>query len=60
EAARGADAVAIMTPWPEFRSLAAGELAGEMRGRLLLDPYRLLTPAAARAVGLDYRTLGVA
>jgi UDPglucose 6-dehydrogenase len=49
-----------MTPWPEFRSLGAGELAGEMRGRLLLDPYRLLTPAEARAAGLDYRTLGVA
>ncbi|TPQ30249.1 GDP-mannose dehydrogenase [Bradyrhizobium guangdongense] len=60
EAVRDTDAVAIMTPWPEFRSLAAREIAAEMRGRLVLDPYRLLAPVAARAAGLDYRTLGVA
>jgi hypothetical protein len=30
-----------------------------MRGRLVLDPYRMLDPASARAAGLDYRTLGV-
>jgi UDPglucose 6-dehydrogenase len=60
EAVRGTDAIAIMTPWPEFRSLAASALVASMRGRLLLDPYRLLAPAEARAAGLDYRTLGVA
>jgi UDPglucose 6-dehydrogenase len=59
EAARGADALAIMTPWPEFRGLACPALARAMRGRLVLDPYRVLDPAAARAAGLDYRTLGV-
>jgi UDPglucose 6-dehydrogenase len=59
EAARGADAVAIMTPWPEFRALSCAELAAAMRGRLVLDPYRVLDPAAARTAGLDYRTLGV-
>jgi UDPglucose 6-dehydrogenase len=59
EAARGADAVAIMTPWPEFRALSCAELAATMRGRLVLDPYRVLDPAAARAAGLAYRTLGV-
>jgi hypothetical protein len=31
-----------------------------MRGRLVLDPYRVLDPAAARAAGLTYLTLGVA
>jgi UDPglucose 6-dehydrogenase len=59
EAARGADAVAIMTPWPEFRALSCAELAAAMRGRLVLDPYRVLDPAAARAANLAYRTLGV-
>ena len=28
-------------------------------GRLVLDPYRVLDGVAARAAGLDHRTLGV-
>lgn len=59
EAAAGVDALAIMTPWPEFRGLSCADLAKTMRGRLVLDPYRVLDPVAARAAGLDYRTLGV-
>jgi UDPglucose 6-dehydrogenase len=59
EAARGVDAVAIMTPWPEFRGVLCTELAAAMRGRLVLDPFRVLDPATARAAGLIYRTLGV-
>lgn len=55
----GIDALAIMTPWPEFRTLVAEEIAAAMRGRLVLDPYGVLDPAQARAAGLDYRTLGV-
>jgi UDPglucose 6-dehydrogenase len=58
EAARGVDALAIMTPWPEFRELAPSALAKTMRGRLVIDPYRLLDPVASRAAGLDHRTLG--
>ena len=59
EAARGVDALAIMTPWPEFRRLAPADLATVMRGRLILDPYRVLDAAAARTAGLDHRMLGV-
>lgn len=59
DAAAGVDALAIMTPWPEFRTLSCGDLAKAMRGRLVLDPYRVLDPVAARAAGLDYHTLGV-
>jgi UDPglucose 6-dehydrogenase len=59
EAARGADAVVIMTPWPQYRELAPADLAGAMRGRLVLDPFRTLDPTAARAAGLSYFTLGV-
>jgi UDPglucose 6-dehydrogenase len=49
-----------MTPWSEFRSLAPADLARAMRGRLVLDPYRVLDRKAASAAGLDHRTLGVA
>jgi UDPglucose 6-dehydrogenase len=59
EVAEGADALAIMTPWPEFRLLSCAAIAKVMRGKLVLDPYRVLDAAAARGAGLDYRTLGV-
>jgi UDPglucose 6-dehydrogenase len=59
-AVQGADALAIMTPWPEFRTLSCAALAAAMRGRLVLDPYRVLDESSARAAGLDYRALGVA
>jgi len=59
EAARGADALAIMTPWPEFRALSCADLAKAMRGRLILDPYAVLDRNDSLSAGFDYRTLGV-
>jgi UDPglucose 6-dehydrogenase len=58
EAAEGSDAVLIMTPWPQFRSLAPAEFAAVMAGRVMVDPFRVLEPAAARAAALSYFTLG--
>jgi len=59
DAAQGVDALAIMTPWPAFKTLSCAALAQVMRGRLVLDPYRVLDPSEARAASLIYRTLGV-
>jgi UDPglucose 6-dehydrogenase len=59
DVADGADALVIMTPWPEFRALAPAELARRMVGRTIIDPYRVISGSAAIAVGLDYHTLGV-
>ena len=59
EAASQADALVIMTPWPAFRELKPAELARAMRGRVIIDPYRVLEAAAANAAGFDYFTLGV-
>jgi UDPglucose 6-dehydrogenase len=59
EAVHGADALAIMTPWPQFRELSPVELAKSMRGSLVVDPYRVLDREAALAAGLDHRTLGI-
>jgi UDPglucose 6-dehydrogenase len=60
EASKGVDALAIMTPWPQFRELSCEDLARTMHGRLVLDPYRVLDAGKAKAAGLDYRTVGVA
>ena len=57
-AAHGADALAIMTPWAEFRELKPADLAGVMRGRTVLDPFRVLDGRVVAGAGLDYATLG--
>jgi UDPglucose 6-dehydrogenase len=59
DAVKGADALAIMTPWPEFKTLDPAAIAKAMAGKLVLDPYRVLDPAKAKAAGLDHRLLGV-
>jgi UDPglucose 6-dehydrogenase len=58
EAARGSDALLIMTPWSEFRALAPTDLASVMSGRTIVDPFRVLEPTTVRAAGLSYFTLG--
>jgi UDPglucose 6-dehydrogenase len=58
DCARGADALAILTPWPEFARLDPAELAATMAGRLILDPYGMLDPARCRAAGLRRFVLG--
>ena len=57
-AVSGADAVVVMTPWDEFRALVPDMLAREMRGDVLVDPYRILDAEAALAAGLSYHGLG--
>jgi UDPglucose 6-dehydrogenase len=57
-AAEGVDALVIATPWPEFRHLSAADLAARMRGRMIVDPYRVLAPEAAAAAGVRHFVLG--
>ena len=58
EALSGADALMILTPWPQYRSIVPAEIAKALKGKLVLDPYRVLDAKAATDAGLDYRTLG--
>ena len=58
EAAAGADAVLVCTPWREFRQVDLGRVAAAMRGDLLLDGRNLYDPAAAAAAGLRYEGIG--
>jgi UDPglucose 6-dehydrogenase len=55
----GADVLAVMTPWAQFAELDLGEVAKRMRGRVVLDPYRVLKSEGCRDAGLSYHTLGV-
>jgi UDPglucose 6-dehydrogenase len=57
--AAGADALVLATPWPEYRSLRLDDLARVMRGRVLVDPFRLLPGREAAAAGFAYYALGM-
>jgi UDPglucose 6-dehydrogenase len=54
----GADALVVMTPWPQFRSLKSDDIAARLRGRVVVDPFSMLDPAAAVAAGLEHVVLG--
>ena len=58
DAADGADAVVLVTEWPEFGELDLGELAARMRGDLLVDGRNFLDPHAVGAAGLIYEGVG--
>jgi UDPglucose 6-dehydrogenase len=54
----GADALVVMTPWPQFRSLKPGDVAARLRGRVVIDPFSMFQPPAAVAAGLEHVVLG--
>jgi UDPglucose 6-dehydrogenase len=57
-AAKGADALMILTPWPHYRQVAAADIARALEGKIVLDPYAMLDADAAAKAGLAYYTLG--
>ena len=58
DVADGADAVVLVTEWPEFGELDFAELAASMRGDLLVDGRNFLDPAQVRDAGLAYEGVG--
>jgi UDPglucose 6-dehydrogenase len=58
DVARGADALMILTPWPEYRNIEPARIAAAMHGRIVLDPYKVLDGKAAATAGLRIHTLG--
>lgn len=58
EALDGADALIIMTQWPQFKNIDPLEIVKRMKGRLILDPYSILPIGFAEEHGIDLHTLG--
>ncbi len=56
--AAGAEALVVVTEWPEFARLDLRHLAASMRVPLLLDGRNVFDPAAARAAGFTYFGVG--
>jgi UDPglucose 6-dehydrogenase len=58
DAAAGADAVAIITEWNEYRSLDLTLLRDVMSGRVIVDARNVLDPLAVVAAGFTYYSTG--
>jgi UDPglucose 6-dehydrogenase len=58
DACAGADALAVLTPWPEFRIIEPASIRQRMRGRTLIDPFAALDGDDCRRAGFDYFRLG--
>ena len=59
EAVQGADALAILTDWNEFRHPDLGELKEVMRQRVIFDGRNLYDPQEVRSRGFTYFGVGV-
>ncbi|HEU4657731.1 MAG TPA: UDP-glucose/GDP-mannose dehydrogenase family protein [Capillimicrobium sp.] len=58
EAVEGADAVVLVTEWPQFVELDWQEVARRMAGTTIVDGRNALDPDAVRAAGLTYEGIG--
>jgi UDPglucose 6-dehydrogenase len=58
EALEGADACVLVTEWPEFAELDWSEVAGLMRGKLVVDGRNFLDRDRVQAAGLIYNGVG--
>ena len=54
----GADALVLMTEWPEFRSPDWDDIHKRMKTRIVFDGRNIFEPALLRARGFDYVGIG--
>jgi UDPglucose 6-dehydrogenase len=58
DALGGADAVILVTEWPEFAKLDWADVASRMANPLLVDGRNFLDPEPVRAAGITYEAIG--
>jgi UDPglucose 6-dehydrogenase len=58
DAATGADAVALVTEWNEFKFLNLERLRGVMRRPVIFDGRNLWEPERLRRLGFSYHSVG--
>lgn len=59
-AARGADALVVMTPWPEYRLVPPGAVVAELRRPVVVDPARFLATVFGIDPKVRYSAVGLA
>ena len=57
-AARGADALVVVTEWLVYRNPDFERLRADMAGQVLVDGRNLYDPARLRALGFAYASIG--
>jgi UDPglucose 6-dehydrogenase len=58
DAAHGADAIVLVTEWPQFAELDWGQMAEASDGRVVIDGRNFLDAEAVRAAGFAYEGVG--
>lgn len=58
DAAKGADALALVTEWNEYRALDMNRLHDAMNGDVVVDMRNVYQPDDMRARGFDYSSIG--
>jgi UDPglucose 6-dehydrogenase len=58
EAAAGADAVALVTEWNEFKFLNLERLRAAMRRPVIVDGRNVWEPERMRRLGFEYHSIG--
>ena len=54
----GCDLLIIATPWDEYRNLRISEIKKKMKGRIIIDPYRVVDGDLARQEGFSWYSIG--
>jgi UDPglucose 6-dehydrogenase len=60
DAVRGADALVVMTEWPDYRQIESSAVADAMKGQLILDANRFLQQQFCNDPRVVYATVGKA
>jgi UDPglucose 6-dehydrogenase len=58
EACDGADALAVLTEWPEFASIAPADVASRLSAAVVVDGRNVLNPQQWKSSGFQYRGVG--
>lgn len=58
DVARGADALILVTEWPEFREVKWQDIAGTMKKAVIVDGRNYLAEQSLTGVGFRYRGIG--
>ena len=58
DACRDADALAVLTEWPEFSGVDVNDVAAVMKSRSVVDGRNVLNPDTWKSAGFAYRGVG--
>ena len=54
----GADALLVVTEWPEFRTPEFDKIAGLLKNKVIFDGRNVFEPTQMEELGFDYYSIG--